>query len=61
MPHNADDSGSGQPSPDELISLQEAANLSGLSAGHLRLLVRQGNIWGMKLGRNWFTTAQAVQ
>lgn len=46
---------------DELISLREAAELSGLSASHLRLLVSGGDIWGRKIGRNWVTTAQAVQ
>jgi hypothetical protein len=52
---------SDQPSLDELISLQEAARISGLSASHLRLLVRRGDIWGAKLGYNWMTTAQAVE
>jgi len=50
-----------QPSLDQLISLREAAKLSGLSASHLRLLVSRGDIWGQKIGRNWVTTAQAVQ
>ena len=58
---NVDDSNSDQPSLDELIPLREAAELSGLSAGHLRLLVSRGDIWGVKLGRNWVTTAQAVE
>ena len=50
-----------QPGLDELISLSEAANLSGLSPNHLRLLVSSGVIWGKKLGRNWVTTARAVE
>ena len=50
-----------QPSLHELISLGEAAKLSGLSAGHLRLLVSRGDLWGTKIGRNWVTTAQAVE
>ena len=50
-----------QPGLDELISLQEAAELSGLSTSHLRLLVSRGNMWGIKLSRSWFTTAKAVQ
>ena len=45
----------------QLISLAEAAEISGLSAGHLRLLVNQGKIWGTKIGRNWVTTEKAVQ
>lgn len=54
-------SNSNQPELDELISLSEAANRTGLSASHLRLLVRQGDIWGRKVGRNWLTTEQAVR
>jgi excisionase family DNA binding protein len=50
-----------QPSLGELISLREAAKLSGLSASHLRLLVSRGDIWGQKIGRNWVTTAEAVE
>ena len=50
-----------QPGLDDLLSLNEAAELSGLSASHLRLLVRQGEIWGRKLGRNWVTSEQAVR
>lgn len=50
-----------EPSLGELISLGEAAELSGLSASHLRLLASRGDMWGIKLGQNWFTTAQAVQ
>jgi len=61
MSHNPDDSSFVQPSLDELISLREASELSGLSAGHLRLLVRRGKLWGVKLGRNWVTTTQAIE
>ena len=49
-----------QPSLADLITLREAAELSKLSQSHIRLLVRQGELWGLKLGRNWFTTANAV-
>ena len=52
---------SGQDAADKLISLAEAAELSGLSAGHLRLLVSQNKLWGTKIGRNWVTTEQAVR
>jgi excisionase family DNA binding protein len=61
MPDNADVSRFDQPCLDELISLREAAKLSGLSAGHLRLLVRRGELWGVKLGRNWVTATQAIE
>jgi excisionase family DNA binding protein len=60
MTRNDDDSGPDLPGLDELITLREAAELSGLSASHLALLVRRGDIWGVKLGHNWLTTAQAV-
>ena len=50
-----------QPRLDELISLQEAAVLSGLSQPHLSLLIRQRKLWGKKIGRNWVTTEQAVR
>lgn len=49
------------PSLDELISLSDASLLSGLTASQLRLLVSRGIMWGRKLGRNWFTTEQAVR
>ncbi len=61
MPDNPHESGSDQLDPKELISLKEAAELSGLSPSHLRLLVSKGDVWGLKIGRNWVTTAQAVQ
>jgi len=61
MTYNDDDSDFDQPSLDKLISLREAVELSGLSASYLRLLVSRGDIWGIKLGRNWVTTAQAVE
>jgi excisionase family DNA binding protein len=44
-----------------LISLSEAAEISGLSSGHLRLLASQGKIWAAKIGRNWVTTEAAVR
>ena len=50
-----------QPRWYELITLQEAASLSGLSTGHLRLLAGKGEIWARRLGHNWFTTEQAVK
>ena len=61
MPDNSDKKDQKQPSLDELIPLSKAAEISGLSHSHLRLLVRKGEIWGKKMGRDWFTNAQAVQ
>ena len=49
-----------QPRFDELISLREASEISGLTNPHLALLIRQGKLWGNKIGRNWVTTEKAV-
>ena len=46
---------------DSLIPLREAAELSGLTTGRLRQLLRAGELWGFKPGRNWYTTEQAVK
>jgi hypothetical protein len=61
MPGTIKKGDSDQPGLGELITLEEAAELSGLSTSHLRLLVRRQDVWGKKLGHNWFTTAQAVR
>ena len=52
---------SNQPGLDDLISLSEAAELSGFTTRHLRNLAISGELWAKKFGRNWLTTAQAVQ
>jgi hypothetical protein len=50
-----------QPRLDELIPLSKAAAISGLSQGHLSLLIREDKLWGVKIGRNWVTTEKAVR
>ena len=50
-----------KPEIDELISLKDAAEVSGLSHDHLRRLAGQGEIWAKKIGRNWLTTEQAIK
>jgi excisionase family DNA binding protein len=45
----------------KLISVMEASKMSGLTTGHLRKLLREGQIEGVKIGRNWLTTEEAVQ
>lgn len=45
---------------ERLVSLAEAAAISGLSAGHLNYLARKGKLSARKIGRNWVTTEQAV-
>jgi excisionase family DNA binding protein len=49
-----------QPRLDELIPLNEASELCGLSPDHLRRLIREGELWGKKIGRNWVTTKKAI-
>lgn len=61
MPSSDKRSSDDQPRLDELITLREAAKLSGLSQGHLGLLIRQGELWGKKFGRSWVTTEKAVR
>ena len=50
-----------QPNLDDLITLKEAAQISGFTTRHLRKLAINGDIWAKKLGHNWFTTAQSVE
>lgn len=45
---------------ERLISLAEAAALSGLSSGHLKHLAQKGRLRAWKIARNWVTTAAAV-
>ena len=49
-----------QPRLDDLITLQEASVMCGLTQPHLALLVRRGLLWGKKIGRDWVTTRQAI-
>jgi len=50
-----------EPRLSELITLKEAAKLSGFTTRHLRKLATNGEIWAKRLGRNWFTTEKAVR
>ena len=43
------------------ITLPQAAEISGYTTGHLRYLLRNGRLEGEKLGRDWFTTVEAVE
>lgn len=44
-----------------LISVTEASQLSGLSDGYIRKLLRRGTLEGVKIGRNWLTTEEAIR
>jgi hypothetical protein len=43
-----------------LISLREASILTGYHPDYLSQLIRGGKLHGSKIGRNWFTTNDAV-
>jgi len=45
---------------ERLISLTEAAVLSGSSAVHIQHLAEKGKLKARKIGRNWITTTEAV-
>jgi excisionase family DNA binding protein len=61
MPSSSEGNRSDQPDFEDLIALPQAAEICGLSHSHLRKLVREGEIWGVKMGRDWHTTEQAVR
>jgi excisionase family DNA binding protein len=44
-----------------LISVTEASQISGLTTSFIRRLLREGRIEGVKIGRNWLTTEEAIQ
>ncbi len=45
----------------KFISVAEASKISGLSVSHIRKLLRDGDIQGVKIGRDWSTTEEAVR
>ena len=45
----------------ELISVTDAAKRTGLSPAWIRRLLQRGRIEGVKVGRNWLTTEQAIR
>ena len=61
MSSSSDERGASQPNLGDLISLAKAAELCGLSQPHLALLARRGELWAVKIGRNWVTTEAAVR
>ena len=44
----------------KLISVDDASERSGLADGHLRHLLKRQKLLGVKLGRDWWTTNEAV-
>jgi hypothetical protein len=61
MPKNTGDKTSNNPDLDDLITLSEAARISGFTTRHLRHLAENDELWAKKLGRNWFTTVHVVR
>jgi excisionase family DNA binding protein len=61
MPDQDSELNTDQPNLKNLITFKEAASLSGFTDRHFRNLAIKHEIWAIKLGRNWFTTAQAVK
>jgi excisionase family DNA binding protein len=45
---------------DEYVTVAQAAQQSGLSAGHLERLLRQGRLAGIKPGHDWLVRPSAV-
>lgn len=50
-----------QPSIDELITLRQASEFSGLTTSHLRRLLGKQKAWGKKFGGTWVTTEYAMK
>ncbi len=61
MENTESETTSGQSDLDDLISLREASELSGLSPDHLRRLAGRGDLWAKKIGRDWLTTKRALR
>lgn len=61
MVNDDSNSNADQPNLNDLITLREAAEISGLTTRHLRHLATIGELWAKKLGGSWLTTAHAVK
>src|SRR3989344_8094531 len=47
--------------PSQWISIQEATRHAPYSQEYLSLLARRGKIFAKKIGRNWYTTHEALE
>ena len=61
VPRQTSKRGSLEELTSKLISVTEASQLSGLMTSYVRRLIRAGRIKGVKIGRNWLTTEQAIR
>ena len=49
-----------RPNLNELISLRQASEITGLTTNHLRLMISQGKLWAKKIDTFWVTTEEAL-
>ena len=64
MPDNNNDAADHTPDPlavGELISLAQAADLSGFTYNFLKEIAQSGKLKAKKIGRNWATTEAAIE
>ena len=48
------------PRVSELLTVKQASDMTKMSREHLALLMRTGKLWGVKLGRDWYTIQEAL-
>lgn len=46
---------------DEFVKVAEAAKILGFSVQHARLLIRQGQLIGIKFGRDWIIERESLR
>ena len=61
MPSSQSEDEINQPRLEDLITLAQAAELSGHTPSHLGYLISKDELWGYKIGHFWVTTEQAVR
>lgn len=61
MPNSQIEPDGHDPRLSELISMAEAARLSGHTSTHLRLLARKGELWAHRIDHFWVTTEAAIR
>ena len=48
------------PPVSELLSVSQTTKITGWTRQHISLLMRDNKLWGIRIGRNWFTTKQSI-
>ena len=49
-----------QPNLNDLISLRQASEVTGLTTNHLRLIISHEKLWAKKIDTFWVTTDEAL-